>query len=56
MPDLNIRNVDRELLTAVNVAAAKAELTQRDWVIRTLSEASNGKVELPVESEPTDGG
>jgi hypothetical protein len=40
MPDLNIRNIDKSLLIAVNVAAAKADMTQRDWVIGVLTEAS----------------
>lgn len=36
MPDLNIRNVDQSLVRAVNLASAKADLTQRDWVISVL--------------------
>jgi hypothetical protein len=48
MPDLNIRKVDEGLLRAVNVAAARAGLTQRDFVIRSLARSSgwgNGAVE-----------
>ena len=37
MPDLNIRNVDQSLLRSVNVAAAKGDLTQRDFVIKALA-------------------
>lgn len=39
MPDIHIRNVDQSLLREINIAAAKAELTQRDWLIKTMSEA-----------------
>lgn len=52
MPDLNIRNVDRSLLREVNTAAAKAELTQRDWVIKALTlEISHPRLETKVRSE-----
>lgn len=44
MPNLNIL-VDKSLLTAVNVAAAKAEKTQRDFVIAALAKASGWIVE-----------
>lgn len=39
MSDLNIRNVDRSLLLQVKVAAVKANLTQRDFVIAALVRA-----------------
>ena len=44
MADLNIRNVDRSLLIGVKVAAAKANLTQRDFVISALVKACDGGV------------
>ena len=48
VPDIHIRNVDRSLLTAVNVESAKEEKTQRDWLIGVIAkavgwEAGNGQ-------------
>jgi hypothetical protein len=39
MPNLNIRSVDESLMRAVNVEAAKAGKTLRDWVIGELARA-----------------
>src|SRR6266404_7870565 len=39
MPNLNIL-VDKSLLIAVNVAASKADMTQRDFVIGVLAKAA----------------
>jgi hypothetical protein len=36
MPELHIRNVDQSLIREVNLAAAKLDVTQRDFVIRSL--------------------
>lgn len=36
MPSLLLKNIDASLLREINYAAAKAELTQRDWVISVL--------------------
>lgn len=48
MPDLNIRNVDKTLITAVNVEAAKAQLTQRDFVLKVLTKAVGWEKETEV--------
>ena len=37
MPDLHVRSIDASLLRAVNIAAAKAEKTQREWIIAALT-------------------
>jgi hypothetical protein len=37
-----VKNIDRSLLTEVNYAAAKANLTQRDFVIAALVKACDG--------------
>lgn len=42
VPDLNIRNVDASLVRAVNLAAMKLDLTQRDYVIKILVKAVQG--------------
>lgn len=39
MPSLLLKNVDASLLREINYAAAKAELTQRDWAISVLGSA-----------------
>lgn len=46
MAAINIRNVDPGLLKAIKLAAVHANLTQKEWVIRVLSEA----VEKPSEA------
>ncbi len=60
MPNLNIP-IDASLLREINYAASKAELTQRDWVVKTLAKgAQNGNVrkgradvqEAPVPERP----
>jgi len=51
MPNLNVL-IDSSLLREVNVAAAKAELTQRDFVIKTLA-AAVGWEEGPASKETT---
>ena len=53
MPDLNIRNLDVSLLRDVNVAAAKADLTQRDWVIGVLRFAAMRGDYMPLASRIT---
>jgi hypothetical protein len=40
VPDCNIRNVDESLMREWKAKALQAGLTLRDWVIRTLTEAS----------------
>src|SRR5437588_1618370 len=55
MPDLNIRNVGLSLIRAINVAAAKADLTQRHWVIETLTKATGGVVEERGGEKPRPG-
>jgi hypothetical protein len=42
MSSLLVKNIDVSLLREINYAASKAELTQRDWVIKILTEATNG--------------
>jgi hypothetical protein len=59
MPDLNIRNIDQSLLRDINIAAAKAEVTQRDYVIQALTkcvgwEKEHGKAKKPDKSEPVE--
>src|ERR1700733_7383006 len=39
MPDLSLKGLDESLMRAVKVSAAKADLTQRDWVVKTLAKA-----------------
>ena len=39
MPSLLVKNLDASLLREVNYAASKAELTQRDWVVKVLERA-----------------
>lgn len=59
MPDLNIRKVDKSLLTAVNVEAAKGSLTQRDYVIGILEMAVGWKNDgaiLRTRPQPGTGG
>jgi hypothetical protein len=57
MPDLNIRNIDQSLLRDINIAAAKAEVTQRDYVIQALTkcvgwEKEHGKPEKSEQPQP----
>lgn len=54
MPDMNIRNVDKSLLREVNIAAAKADLTLRDFVIQALTRAVNWEPELEKVLKETD--
>lgn len=39
MPNINLA-VDKSLLAEVNYAAAKEDLTQRDWVVKVLGQAA----------------
>ncbi len=52
MPDLNIRNINSALLRDVNVAAAKADLTQRDYVIQVLTRAIGALEKENEQTEP----
>lgn len=47
MPDLSLKNLDEWLMRDVRVAAARSDMTLRDWVIAALIKSSrgNGKVE-----------
>ena len=45
--DLNIRDVPEELRNAARVKAAEQGITLREFVLRLLAEATNGKFESP---------
>ena len=36
MPELHVRRVGKGLLRDINIAALKAEQTQREWILDTL--------------------
>jgi len=42
MPDIHVRNVESDLLRKLNVAAASESVSQREFVIRAITEALNG--------------
>jgi hypothetical protein len=42
MSSLLVKNVTKEWLREINYAAAKADKTQRDWIIEVLAAASSG--------------
>jgi len=48
MPDIHVRNVGEELLRDVNVAAAKAGVRQREWIIAVLKSASTAGNDVVV--------
>jgi hypothetical protein len=39
VPEIHVRGIDASLLRAVNVEAAKQDLTQRDFIIQALAKA-----------------
>lgn len=52
MPNLNIRNIDASLLRLINIEAAKADVTQRDWVIGILSKSVGVSSIVETEIKP----
>lgn len=41
MPEIHVRGVSDELLKQINLASAEAEISQREWIIQRLTEATN---------------
>lgn len=54
MPDLNIRHVDESLMRELKAKAAVDGYTLRDYTIKALWAAVNGKANIPIHDAGVD--